>query len=175
MSFGSFLVFRDMIIDRKATTLDISLIQDLARKSWEVAYADILSQEQLDYMLDLMYSERTLASHFENPNYHYYIIQENEQALGFVGYENHAEEKTTKLHRIYLIPESKGKGAGKFGLNLVKDQAVSAGDSRIILTVNKYNSAKDFYEHQGYTIYEEAVFDIGEGYVMDDYLMEIKF
>jgi len=164
-----------MIKDRKATKLDIGLIQELARKSWEVAYADILSREQLDYMLDLMYSEQTIISHFDNPNYHYYLILENEKALGFVGFENHAEDKTTKLHRIYLIPEAKGKGAGKFGLNLVKDQAVISGDSRIILTVNKYNSAKDFYEHQGYRVYDEAVFDIGKGYVMDDYLMEINF
>lgn len=164
-----------MIKERKATRLDINLIQDLARKSWEVAYADILSQEQLDYMLDLMYSEQTISSHFDNPNYHYYIILENQHALGFIGFETHAEEKTTKLHRIYLTPEAKGKGAGKFGLNLVKDQAIIAGDSRIILTVNKYNSAKDFYEHQGYKVYDEAIFDIGKGYVMDDYLMETSF
>lgn len=164
-----------MIIDRKATELDINLIQDLARRSWEVAYTDILSSEQLEYMLDMMYSEEAIKVHFNNPDYHYYIILENEIALGFVGFEAHAEEKTTKLHRIYLTPEAKGKGAGKFGLNLVKEQAISVGDSRIILTVNKYNSAKDFYEHQGYKVYDEAIFDIGKGYVMDDYLMELIF
>ena len=71
----------------KAELEDISTIQDLAKRSWEVAYADILKQEQIDYMLDLMYSEEALTKHFENPNYHYYLIQEDDQFLGFVGFE----------------------------------------------------------------------------------------
>lgn len=161
-----------MVNNRKATQFDICLIQDLARKSWEVAYAEILSKEQLDYMLDMMYSEHAILAHFQNPDYQYFIISEDDLPLGFVGFEHHAENKTTKLHRIYLIPEAKGKGSGKYGLNLVKEHAVSAGDTRIVLTVNKHNSAKDFYEHQGFKVYDEAVFDIGRGYVMDDYLME---
>ena len=40
----------------KAEKKDISVIQDLAKKSWSFAYADILEQDQIDYMLDLMLS-----------------------------------------------------------------------------------------------------------------------
>lgn len=87
----------------KAEQKDISVIQDLAKKSWSFAYADILEQDQIDYMLDLMYSKETLNQHFENPNYHYYLIQEDNQFLGFVGFEFHLEPKTTKLHRIYFL------------------------------------------------------------------------
>ena len=58
----------------KAEQKDISVIQDLAKKSWSFAYADILEQDQIDYMLDLMYSEEALTKHFENPNYLYYLI-----------------------------------------------------------------------------------------------------
>lgn len=174
MGFGPFLVYK-MITTTTATLSDINVIQQLARASWEVAYAAILSKDQLEYMLEMMYSEDVIRGHFQKPNYHYHLIFEDDKALGFVGFEHHAEDKTTKLHRIYLIPEAKGKGAGKLGLNLVKNQAEKAGDSRIILTVNKHNSAKDFYESQGYKIYGEGVFDVGNGYVMDDYLMELIF
>jgi catechol 2,3-dioxygenase-like lactoylglutathione lyase family enzyme len=46
------------------------------------------------------------------------------------------------------------------------------GNHRIILNVNKYNRAKEFYQKLGFSVYSEGIFDIGEGYVMDDYLME---
>jgi hypothetical protein len=40
------------------------------------------------------------------------------------------------------------------------------------LNVNKYNSAQDFYKKLGFCIDYEEVIDIGNGYVMDDYVME---
>ena len=156
----------------KAELKDISTIQDLAKRSWEVAYADILKQEQIDYMLDLMYSEEALTKHFENPNYHYYLIQEDDQFLGFVGFEFHLEPETTKLHRIYFLKEAQGKGFGKKSLKFVINETKKIDNKRVILTVNKNNSAKKFYESQGFKIYDEAISDIGNGYVMDDFLME---
>ncbi|PKF73634.1 GNAT family N-acetyltransferase [Chryseobacterium sp. PMSZPI] len=158
----------------KATENNIPLIQDLARRSWENAYADILSKEQLEYMLSEMYSETELMNHLQNPNYQYYLIQDEENELyeGFIGYEYNYEGKTTKLHRIYLVPESKGKGFGKEALQFLNQKVTDYGNDRIILTVNKNNVAKKFYESQGYRVYDEGVFDIGNGFVMDDYLME---
>ncbi|KQT17056.1 GCN5 family acetyltransferase [Chryseobacterium sp. Leaf404] len=158
----------------KATERDIPLIQDLAKRSWENTYAEILSQEQMKYMLETMYSEAEISKHLKNVNYYYYLVfDENSNVFdGFLGYENHYEDKTTKLHRIYLVPESKGKGLGKKTLEFLNKKVNESGDDRIILNVNKYNSAQKFYESQGYKIYDKGVFDIGNGYVMDDYLME---
>ncbi|MGC5746617.1 GNAT family N-acetyltransferase [Chryseobacterium sp. NFX27] len=157
-----------------ATEKDIPLIQDLARRSWKNAYAEILSDEQMEYMLSEMYSEAEIGSHLQNPDYHYYLIQdENSNSYeGFIGYQHHYEEGTTKLHRIYLVPESKGKGFGKKALQFLNSKASENGDRRIILNVNKHNAARNFYESQGYKVYDEGIFDIGGGYVMDDYLME---
>ncbi|MCX8531766.1 GNAT family N-acetyltransferase [Chryseobacterium luquanense] len=161
----------------KATEQNIPLIQDLAKRSWENAYAEILSKEQMEYMLNTMYSEIEISEHLKTPNYHYYLVFDEVSNVfdGFLGYENHYENQTTKLHRIYLVPESKGKGLGKKTLEFLNEKVKESGDNRIILNVNKYNSAKKFYESQGYKIYDEGVFDIGNGYVMDDYLMEKSF
>jgi GNAT superfamily N-acetyltransferase len=123
-------------------------------------------------MLEQMYSETELKNHFENPNYHYYLLSDDENFLGIMGFENHYQKDTTKLHRIYLLEEAKGKGVGKFAINFLKNQAKESGDQRIILAVNKQNSSYHFYTSQGFKIYEEGVFEIGNGYVMDDYLME---
>ena len=156
----------------KATIENITLIKEIAEKSWRKHYPGILSNEQIEYMLEQMYSETELQNHFENPNYHYYLLGDEEKTLGIMGFENHYQEKTTKLHRIYLLEEAKGKGVGKFAINFLKNQAKESGDQRIILNVNKQNPSYYFYVSQGFKVYEEGVFEIGNGYVMDDYLME---
>lgn len=158
----------------EATEKDIPLIQDLARRSWENAYAGIISNEQIEYMLGSMYSTEEIRGHLRNPNYHYYLIfdENNNSYQGFIGYEHNYEKVTTKLHRIYLLPESKGKGYGKEALAFLKEKVKDFGNTRIILNVNKGNPAKKFYETQGYRVYNEVVLDIGGGFVMDDYLME---
>ncbi|WP_294246649.1 GNAT family N-acetyltransferase [uncultured Chryseobacterium sp.] len=160
----------------KATEKDIALIQELAKNSWEHAYQDILSAGQIAYMLNTMYSYEEILGHLQHPGYHYYLMQDQADGrfMGFIGYENsyEGEEATTKLHRIYLVPGFKGRGAGKEALHFLRGEVQKTGGRRIILNVNKHNPAIKFYESQGYRVYGEGVFDIGNGYFMDDYLME---
>lgn len=158
----------------EAKEKDIPLIQDLARRSWESAYVGIISSDQINYMLGEMYSKDEISKHFENPNYHYYLIfdENNSSFEGFIGYEHSYEQYTTKLHRIYLVPESKGKGFGKGAIDFLKKKLSESNDRRIILNVNKENNAKKFYESQDFKVYNEIVLDIGNGFVMDDYMME---
>lgn len=157
----------------KADKSDIPTIQKIAEESWWANYPGIISDEQIAYMLEKMYSEKTLQEHFQNPNYHYYIISDEEKTpQGILGFEFDFEKDTTKLHRIYLLKESKGKGFGKLGVDFLKKEVEKFGNSRIILNVNKENKAKLFYDSQGFSVYKEIVLDIGDGFVMDDYLME---
>ena len=158
---------------RKAVISDISVIQQIAEKSWWANYPGIISDEQIAYMLEKMYSEKALQEHFQNTNYHYYIISDEEKIpQGILGFEFDFEKNTTKLHRIYLLKESKGKGYGKLGIDFLKSEVKNFGNSRIILNVNKENKAKLFYDSQGFSVYQEIVLDIGDGFVMDDFLME---
>ena len=161
-----------MISFKKATKVDIPLIQELAKKSWNSAYQNIISQDQIDYMLKQMYSEQEISNHMDNPNYQYYLVLRDEIAVGFIGFEFHYENATTKLHRIYILEDFKGQGLGKAAINFLKGKTSETSDKRIILNVNKKNPAKQMYESQGFTTYKEDVFDIGNGYAMDDFLME---
>ena len=156
-----------------ATLHDIATIQQLAEKSWKSAYQDILTLEQMDYMLSKFYSTEELKKQIEEQsNYHYFLLLDKGENLGVLGFEFHFENKTTKLHRLYLLPHTKGKGYGKEALDFLKKQCLHNDNQRIILNVNKYNNAKKFYEHQGFKTYDEGIFDIGNDFVMDDYLME---
>ncbi len=157
----------------KATEQDIRAIRNIAEKSWNAHYPGIISEEQIAYMLSKMYSEEELKRHFNMENFQYYFIENHEgNRVGIMGFELHYEPLTTKLHRIYLLKESTGSGYGKGALDFLKQFASQSDDRRIILTVNKRNPAKFFYETQGFKVYDEAVFDIGNHYVMDDFLME---
>lgn len=161
------------ILFQKATDKEVSLIRNLAEKSWRSAYAEILSPQQIDYMLAEMYAESEILTQLQTIEYQYYIVFYQGIAVGFMGFQLHFEPGTTKLHRLYLIPEVVGKGIGKASISFLKERILSLGDGRIILNVNKNNFARKIYESQGFNIYEEAVIDIGQGFVMDDYLMEI--
>ncbi len=100
------------------------------------------------------------------------------EAIGYCSYaltEDSAEMKPgeMKLEQLYLLPELHGQGLGRLMLRHVEEQAKMRGCSRLVLQVNKRNDiAVAFYRKAGFTVREEAVFDIGNGFVMDDYVME---
>lgn len=149
-------------------------IRELAYKIWPDTYGQILSKEQLEYMLGNFYSIESLENQFENGHV-FLFVEEDGQYLGFAAYETDCKEKgKTKLHKIYVMPNTQGKGIGKFLLNEVEQRTKNAENKYLFLNVNKYNNAISFYEKQGFVKIADEVIDIGQGYVMDDYVMEKK-
>lgn len=157
-----------------ATKPQLNIVQQLAYKIWPVAYVEtgILSQEQMDYMLDNFYSIDSLENQLEKGHI-FILLKEENEFLGFASYETNSDDSNkTKLHKIYVLPNTQGKGVGKFLLNEVEIRAKKANNSALFLNVNKYNKAQEFYKKLNFTITKEEVIDIGNGYVMDDFVME---
>jgi ribosomal protein S18 acetylase RimI-like enzyme len=48
------------------------------------------------------------------------------------------------------------------------------GATSLLLNVNRNNPTKGFYEKLGFTVIKEEDIDIGNGYFMNDYVMEKK-
>lgn len=158
----------------KVTTKDqLQVVADLAKKIWPVTYATILSKEQLHYMLDRFYNLKALQKQLESGQVFYLAQNENQEFVGFVSYEINCKPNKTKIHKIYVLPETQGTGIGKQLFDLVKTKAQENQQTAIFLNVNKYNNAQKFYQKLGFTITKEEVIDIGNGYVMDDYVMEV--
>lgn len=164
-----------MITIRKAKEQDIEVIQDIAAATWPTAYLDIIGQNQIDYMLDKMYNRGELLKQLME-GHTFLIAEDNQNQYGFAGYSivNH-EERIYKLHKLYVLPSAHGKGIGKILTNEVFNQVKDAGATALQLNVNKHNKAKDFYLKGGFVVVESVKLDIGEGYFMDDYVMEYKF
>ena len=161
-----------MLSIQAAGTSDIPLIRSLAHQIWPTAYGSILSAGQLQYMLQWIYSEDALASQM-NDGQQFYIGYEDEQPVGFAAVGPY-EADTYKLHKIYVLPQMQGKGAGKQLLQFAMQTAKRAGASTLILNVNRKNPALHFYKKAGFSIAEEVNIDIGEGYFMNDYVMSIS-
>lgn len=156
---------------REATIKDIPAIRNLTHTIWPVAYGTILSDHQLKYMLDLIYSESSLQKQM-NENHNFLIVEEETKPIAFADY-GLLKDDVYKLHKIYVLPDQQGKSIGKILINYVIDLIKQQGARSLLLNVNRENKAKKFYEHLGFKIISEEDIDIGEGYFMNDYIMSL--
>jgi len=164
-----------MIQITQASIEDIAKIQEITNITWPITYGEILTSEQLDYMLDLIYSDEALSKQFQNKEQLFYMISDSESIIGFIGIEhNYNNEAVTKIHKIYLLPETQGKGYGKIVFEEIGKMASENHSKTLILNVNRFNTALNFYKKIGFDIKETVDIEIGNGYLMEDYVMEKK-
>ena len=155
---------------RNATVTDIPLIRELTFRVWPQTYINILSVEQIDYMLEMMYSAESLEKQIRE-GCRFIIVYENGNPAGFASYQE-IEPGLWKLHKIYVLPNQQGKGTGKFMLNHTISAIKQQNANALQLQVNIHNKAKDFYEKLGFSVIRTINLDIGNGYFMNDYVME---
>jgi ribosomal protein S18 acetylase RimI-like enzyme len=126
-------------------------------------------------MLDLFYSEETLLQNFNEKGHRFLLVNEGELCLGFASYEhNYLNQNGTRLHKIYLLPEAQGKGAGKLLIDTIEKLARENHSDVISLNVNKYNKALSFYQKIGFVVVSEEDIELDHGYKMEDFKMEKK-
>ena len=160
---------------RRAQRQELPILETLARQIWPSTYAQIISQAQINFMLDWMYSTKTLQEQLE-AGHEFYILNTDGSDIGFMALEWVEHQSTTelKINKLYVLPSLQGKGAGRALINNAIERAQANKASSIFLQVNKANEAKNFYLKLGFEIREEAVFDIGNGFIMDDYIMALS-
>ncbi len=160
----------------KAGIESIQSIHQLAHAIWPVAYGHILSKDQLEYMLELIYSVSSLQNQIENLEHQFILIYNDNIAVGFASYspKEKKHKDVYRLHKLYVLPSQQGKGTGKFLLRYIITQIKSAGALQLELNVNRKNSALNFYNKMGFTIVREEDIDILNGYFMNDYVMNLN-
>lgn len=164
-----------MFTIRKATTADCGLIRALASRIWGNTYASILSKEQLDYMFEMMYAEESLLRQMNEQHHQYFIVSDETGPAGYLSIEPKANQ-VYNFQKIYSLPEKHGRGIGRFmieqGVAYLK--SIHPGPFTVELYVNRYNKAVGFYKHMG--LKEVATRDhaIGNGYFMNDYIMQME-
>jgi Acetyltransferases, including N-acetylases of ribosomal proteins len=157
---------------KRASKPEIELLRGLAREIWTTCYPGIISMEQIEYMLNLMYSTDTITKEITN-GVIWEVLEYNNQPVGFIAVT--ISEKVAKLNKLYMKDDHHGKGLGQQALQRVVDIAREHHLSEVYLTVNKGNvNAIKAYERFGFERTDSVVSDIGNGYVMDDFIYTFR-
>ncbi|MBC7605936.1 MAG: GNAT family N-acetyltransferase [Burkholderiales bacterium] len=157
----------------EATTEDLSEIREIAYKTWPYAYGEILKREQIDYMLDLFYAEATLKENILEKGHFFLLAKSHDTPIGFASFEHHyTNQKLTRLHKLYVLPEAQGKAVGRLLVAAVELSAHQNKSKIISLNVNKFNKAFHFYRNLGFETVGEQDIELAHGYLMEDYKME---
>ncbi len=185
----------DRFVLKEAKVSDVPVIRTIAQKAFPTTFGSILSPEQLDWMLDWMYSESVLTADISSGNQQFYVSYLNGEPCGYISitppsHGGHKEDNPNasaadleviqsselpiyKLNKIYLSPDVKGKGLGRRlweeAVAIIKE--MEQGPCRMILQVNRDNDACAFYEHLGMTVIAKEDFVLEHGYEMNDYVM----
>ncbi len=162
------------LIIRKADLDDINSIGFLAYQIWPSTYKNILTLDQLQYMLNLIYSPASLRKQMTVLQHQFLIAEIDEEPVGFASYSNIGGSSTYKLQKLYVRTDIQGKGLGKTLLEFVEETVKEAGAKHLHLNVNRFNKARSFYEKMGFIVIKEEDVDIGNGYFMNDFAMEKK-
>ncbi len=148
-------------------------VLQLATEIWNDNYNGIISQNQIDYMLDMMYNPQRIQ-HDLDEGYQWEFISHDNKVVGYLAYVVKNDNRVF-LSKVYLKTSAQGLGIGKLALQRVKNFAKKNNTTAVYLTVNKGNTKGiRAYKKSGFSIIAEEITDIGNGYVMDDYVFEYQ-
>lgn len=155
---------------RPATEDDVPTLRMLAAEIWWACYPPIIGNEQVEYMLGWMYSEDVIRGEMRN-GVAWEIAYAGHQPVGFLSLTR-GDEPCIKVNKLYLRPELHGRGFGQALINRARALGHQLGGQSLRLQVNKRNErAIKAYQRAGFQIEREAVFEIGNGFVMDDFIL----
>jgi ribosomal protein S18 acetylase RimI-like enzyme len=158
------------VVIRPAGPSAFDTVIDLAHRIWRAYYPAILPSEQIEYMLARLYTHEALAELLAQPHAGLALAQDGEPVGFAIWYGK--EPGTVKLDKLYLLPERHGEGIGRALVDHVVDEARAARCHTLVLNVNRHNASSiRFYERCGFAIRDRGDFPIGNGFVMEDYIM----
>lgn len=147
-------------------------IADLADIIWHEHFTPIIGSGQVEYMLEKFQSFPALKEQVLN-GYEYYQLYSGGKFCGYCGV--HPENGKLFLSKLYIRKEARGQHLATKAFAFLRQLCLERNLSAIWLTCNKYNSTTlAVYRHLGFQVIDTQEADIGNGYIMDDYIMEYQ-
>lgn len=151
---------------------DIATIVALAREIWHQHFTPIIGTPQVEYMLEKFQSVEAISTQLET-GMEYYIATLDKKPVGYTGLLPDIENNTMMISKIYLRENNRRAGIGTHLLNFIENECKDRELGKIWLTVNRFNHAPiEWYSKKGFKTVDEVKMDIGNGFFMDDYIME---
>lgn len=162
------------MIQKVADIHDIEITATLAHKIWNEHYVAIIGQQQVDYMLDKFQSIHAIKTQINN-GYAYFLIFKDHKAVGYLCLIADKASKKLMISKIYTEKAVRGNGFGLQLIDFTKKIACETAMNTIWLTVNRYNSNTiKWYQKLNFEIVKEVKMDIGNNYIMDDFVLELE-
>lgn len=150
---------------------DLEELSKLAAEIWHEYWIDLLSEEQIEYMLEKFQSKNAIEEQITNEKYAYFYIISRGRIVGYTGLC--VKNDYLFISKFYIKKEFRNKGYGGRAFELMIKYAKMSARYKLRLTVNKNNKKTiRTYTNWGFRKIESVVVDIGNGFVMDDYIME---
>ena len=147
-------------------------IRQLAIETWYLHYPGLITIKQIEYMLDQRYALREIDQLIASPTCTWFKIETEQIMLGFGHFEEDAAMRSIKVDKLYIHPKNQGQGYGSTLMRFAEAHYGKLGFGRMWLQVNKGNeTAIKFYQEAGYKKEKEVIIDIGQGFIMDDFIM----
>lgn len=164
------LVFEPVVTDEQ----QIGLSQ-IADEIWHEYWPALIGEAQTDYMVEQFQSLDAIQRDMANNGYEYWILHDGdtEEVVGYTG--GHEEPETNRffISKVYLFEEQRGKGYARQAVEFYDELCQDRNLKAMYLTVNKGNElAIRAYKGTGFEVIDAVVTQIGNGFVMDDYIME---
>ena len=153
------------------TEEQIKILADTANNIWHEAYKEIVSPAQIDYMVEKFQSFNPLFEAINKNNYLYYLIKVDNDVAGYTGL--HEEDGKLFLSKLYISKQYRGKKVASKTFEFIENLAKQKKLKSVWLTVKRTNKhAIEVYKHKGFVITRTQVADIGNGFVMNDFVFE---
>jgi L-amino acid N-acyltransferase YncA len=151
---------------------DVRRLTKVAREVWREANISFCTPEQVEYMIEKFQSFEAISGQLVH-GYRYFLIEEDGEILGYFGVQPQAERLF--LSKFYILKQNRGRGLFSLGLDYMCALCHEGSTNAIYLTVNRNNlHAYEVYLAKGFKVIAEECTDIGFGFVMDDYIMELE-
>jgi diamine N-acetyltransferase len=155
------------------TITDVNNVAELAAIIWNEYFPAIIGQPQVDYMLKKFQSSEAIKAQIVS-GYDYYLIHNGQGNIGYIGLVAGQGQSGMQISKFYIFKDYRGQGIARQVLTQIIEISKKQGYIRLFLTVNKYNHHSiAAYNKLGFNTIQETIMDIGNGFVMDDYVMEM--
>lgn len=152
---------------------DFDAVARLARTIWLAHYTSMITTEQIEYMLGGRFTPENLRRYVGAADRWLDVLSAQDELIGYCSYALTRSAGEMKLEQLYLLPRLHGQGLGKLMLEHIERQSLQRSCRMLMLQVNRHNDkALQVYRRAGFSVREAVVTDIGNGFVMDDYIME---
>lgn len=168
------LIFTGPVLFRNLLPDELPLIGQLAAITWPATFGSLMPPELVTHLMKKMYAPGSLEQQFHELGHVFLLAEHEGRTLGYLSYEtDHGGPSCTMIHKFYLLPAAQGAGIGIRFLSVVGQRALEKGNQLLRLKVySKNEKAIRFYERHGFRVTSPVLTDAGEGFYVEDLLME---